>query len=323
MKTRCRALALGSVVVGLTLALAPAARAQNDPPAKEASRHFQRGVDLYSEGDVRGALVEFKRAYALLPRATVLYNIGQAEYQLQEYAASLKTLEKFLAETGPNVPHRAEVQQAIEILRGRVGKIAVNIDRPECDVTVDEQAVGSTPLPEPVLVSVGRRRVVVACAGAEPVKRDLDVPAGDTVSLELKLGGGAPASAMAAGSSPSAPAATVTRPLTPAPAQAGPSRGAVAGWIVTAGLAAATASLYGAAFLESRRLEKLRTNYPVTFAQLNDKARLTSRLALAGDILAVSTLAAAGVSAYLRSGSRERAVQVDLAGLGLGLSGHF
>jgi hypothetical protein len=309
-------LSFGLSLVGLLLVAAPA-RAQTETPAKEASRHFQRGVDLYGEGDVRGALVEFKRAYALLPRAIVLYNIGQAEYQLQEYAASLKTLEKFLAETGPNVPHRAEVQQAIEILKGRVGKIALTTDRNECEVTIDDQSVGTTPLPEPVLVSVGRRRVTVACAGSERVTRDLEVPAGDTVSLALKL---APAPAPVA----SVPAPlTVTRSLNstaPAPAM---SRGTMAGWIVTAGLAAATVSVYGAALVESRRLDRLRRTYPVSFAQLNDKARLASRLALAGDILAVSTLAAAGVSAYLRSSSRERAVEVGVAGLGLSLRGQF
>jgi tetratricopeptide (TPR) repeat protein len=308
---------IGLALAALLLATAPAARAQNEPPAKEASRHFQRGVDLYSEGDVRGALVEFKRAYALLPRATVLYNIGQAEYQLQEYAASLRTLEKFLAETGPNAPHRAEVQQAIEILRGRVGKIALTTDRNDCEVTIDDQVVGTTPLPEPVQVSVGRRRVAVGCAGAERVSRDLDVSAGDTVPLQLKL---APATAVAAAAPPAATA--TTRPAN-APAPASMTRGTMAGWIVTAGLAAATASVYGAAYVESRRLDRLRRSYPITFAQLNDKARLTSRLALAGDVLAVSTLAAAGVSAYLRASSRARALEVDVAGLGLSLRGKF
>src|SRR5205823_3457182 len=73
----------GLAVCCLLISVAPGARAESETAAKEASRHFQRGVDLDNEGDYRGALVEFKKAYALLPRASVLYDIGQTEYQLQ------------------------------------------------------------------------------------------------------------------------------------------------------------------------------------------------------------------------------------------------
>src|SRR5207253_1725396 len=110
------------------------------------------GVELYNEGDFRGALVEFKRAYTLLPRANVLYDIGQTEYQLQEYAPALRTLERFLAETGPNAAHRAEVEETVDVLRGRVGRIALTADHGECEVTVDDQPAGTTPLAQPVLV---------------------------------------------------------------------------------------------------------------------------------------------------------------------------
>ena len=132
--------------------------------------------------------MEFKRAYVLLPRATVLYNIGQAEFQLQEYAQALSTLERFLAETGPNAARRAEVQETVEILRGRVGQVLLNSDRDGCEVTLDEQSVGSTPLAKPIPVSIGRRRVVVSCPGGERATRDAEVASGQTVALDVRLG---------------------------------------------------------------------------------------------------------------------------------------
>jgi hypothetical protein len=52
--------------------------------------------------------------------------------------------------------------------------------------------------------------------------------------------------------------------------------------------------------------------------------KLTSRLALAGDILAISTAAAAGLAVYLHWGSREeRGVHVAVSPGGLSLRGSY
>jgi tetratricopeptide (TPR) repeat protein len=301
-----RCLAAGLAWVVLALAASSPALSQAQSPAKDASRHFQRGVDLYSEGDVRGALVEFRRAYTLLPRATVLYNIGQAEYQLQEYAAALRTLERFLADTGPTAAHRAEVEQTVEILRGRVGHIALTSDRAGCDVALDDMSVGITPLAEPILVSIGRRRVSVSCPDGERLARDAEVAGGQTVAIDLRLGP-ARSNAFTGGERPRSS-----------------GRGIAAGWILGAGLGVATLATYGAALVQSRKLAALRGRYPVTAAQLTNQARLTSRLALTGDILAATTLVVVGLTAYFRaSDPDDSSVDVVATGLGPGLRGSF
>jgi hypothetical protein len=283
------------------LALAAAGRARAaDSPAPEASRHFQRAVELYNDGDFRGALVEFKKAYTLLPRASVLYDIGQTEYQLQEYATSLHTLERFLAETGPNAAHRAEVQETVQVLRGRVGRLAITNDRPGCDVSIDEQPAGITPLAEPVLVSVGSRKVAVACAGLPRVTREVEVAAGETVPVSISVGP-APAPVAAANAVSEGPAPQNSR------------RGTVAAWAATGVLAAVTVGLYTAAFVESRKLDDLRNTYPITTGAFDDKRKMTSRLALAGDITAAATVVAAGLCTYFTiSSHEERGVQVGV-----------
>src|SRR5947209_19599304 len=145
---------LGTFVVVLSLAFAGTpAHAAGDNASREAGKHFQRGVDLYNDGDFRGALVEFRKAYTVWPRANVLYDIGQTEYQLLDYASALKTMERYLAETGPNAAHRSEVESTVEILRGRVGRIALTIDAPDCDVSVDDQDEGTTPVAHPIAYS--------------------------------------------------------------------------------------------------------------------------------------------------------------------------
>ena len=74
-------------------------------------------------------------------------------------------MERYLAETGPNAAHRGEVESTVEVLRGRVGRVLLTTDGGACDVTVDDQPAGTTPLDSPLLVSVGPRKIAVACAG--------------------------------------------------------------------------------------------------------------------------------------------------------------
>src|ERR1700761_4169950 len=149
-----------TMVLVLLVAWAAVARADTNQ-SREAGKHFQRGVDLYNDGDFRGALVEFKKAYQVWPRANVLYDIGQTEYQLLDYASALKTMERYLAETGPNAAHRSDVEATVEILRGRVGRVALAIEGggAGCDITVDDQVMAAAPLDTPLLVSVGMRKI--------------------------------------------------------------------------------------------------------------------------------------------------------------------
>jgi hypothetical protein len=313
-----RRLLLGLLVLTTALGAAggsAAAQGSGDSVAREASRHFQRGVDLYGEGDFRGALVEFRKAHRLLPRASVLFNIGQTEYQLQEYAQALRTLERFLAETGPNSAHRAEVQETVETLRTRVGWIALTSDRPDCDVTVDDQPAGTTPLSRSLLVSVGRRRLALACPGRPRNTREVDVASGETVRVAFKadplLVAAAPAAA------PAAPEAHAASP--------GRSRLAVVTSLTITGLlTAGTLGFYGAAIGGSRQLERLRASYPVSAERLQQKAASNRRLALVGDVLAVGAVAAAGLTTYLSLSSRgERNVAVALTLDGLAFKGQF
>ena len=42
----------------------------------QAAQRFDRGLQLFNEGDNAGALAEFKQTYALMPNPIVLFNIG-------------------------------------------------------------------------------------------------------------------------------------------------------------------------------------------------------------------------------------------------------
>jgi hypothetical protein len=190
MTGRAAALVSGLLAV---LLLWPCARAaaQATPPSdeviREAGKHFQRGVTLYSETDYRGALVEFRRAYEITSNGSVLYNIGETEYQLRDYAGALTTFERYLIEAGPTDSHRAEVESNIRELRTRVGRLTINTIPRGAEVSVDDRVIGKTPLDVPVVVGVGHVRVTATLAGRQPAIREIDVAAEDDLTVLLQL----------------------------------------------------------------------------------------------------------------------------------------
>lgn len=268
------------------LLIARAVAAQESPGAtREAGRHFQRGVALYSEADYRAALVEFRRAYALAPSVPVLYDIGEAQFQLQDYAAALPTFERYLAESAPGDGHRPEVESNVEILRARVGHVTVTTIPAGADVTIDDLAVGRTPLDRPVLVSIGRRKIVVTAIGRPPVTRYVDVATDDNLPVTIAL-----ADAAGPAQAPAVKQAASSRPGPSPEPSTGGSTWRVIGWTTT-GLLAAGAVTFGVlAEKASSDLTRARSTYPVSQESLAHQANLTTTYSILADSLAVGAL---------------------------------
>jgi hypothetical protein len=281
-----------TAVVGIvSLALvAPAVRAADPDPGAthEAARHFQRGVALYGETDYRAALVEFKRAYSIAPNAAVLYNVGETEFQLQDYAAALTTFQQYLAESSQSDGHRAEVESSVEVLRSRVGHVTVMTSPPGADVAIDDQSVGKTPQERPVLVSIGHRKVVASMPGRPPATRYVDVAADDNVTVALQL------------AAPSDAAMSPLRAATgqPEPASGGGSTLRILGWIGTSILGAGAVTFAVLADRESTTLESARASYPTTSATLTQESRLTSTYSILADSLAGAAVVLGGVTLF-------------------------
>jgi hypothetical protein len=323
--------ARGAALLAATLALAhapPAARAQQPAPAppgadgaREARERFQRGVELYKEGDFRAALVEFRRAYEIAPNFVVLFNIGQANYELQDYAGAKGSFEAYLREGGAAVPadRRRAVEAELARLASRVAHLDVRANVEGAEVLVDDVPAGKTPLPGPLVVSAGRRKVTVVKAPAPAVTRYVDVAGGLRERVEVDL------------SAPRAEAPAPPRPAEPPPP---PPVSNAPVWVglATTGVLAGGAAAAGVLTLGAqRRLDDRLDRAPTDAEGVGGFRDDVRRLSLATDVAAGAAAVAGGVTLYLflsRRGGRARQGRSPAAGFalaprGLAFGGHF
>lgn len=237
-------------------------------------------------------------------------------YQLQLYAAALKSFHLSWNQGGERISasRRADVEREVARLEGRVARLHVS-GPAGLEVFVDDEHVGQLPLPLPLVVSAGRRRLRT---GEGPsgtrLSRTVEVAGGDDVRVDLGTEGSKAASTPKSREPGQAPGPTV------APH--------VVTWVVTGGLAAGAETVTG---IRARRFERPRrqasTRVPgtVTAAELEAAASKSKDLALATDLLGAAAIAGAGVSLYLtlRPRSPVPPVVVGLAGRSVSMHGRF
>jgi tetratricopeptide (TPR) repeat protein len=172
---------------------APAAAEPAAPPSPEvlleAKQRFDRGFELYEEGEYSLALIEFNRAYELVPNYRVLYNIGQVCIQLGQYANARRALEEYLAKGGDELAadRRTAVNKDLEMLGHRTAFLTIGANVESAEVLVDDTLVGKTPLGPALLVDAGVHRVSVRRVGYLPKTTSVTLAGGDEKSLSIAL----------------------------------------------------------------------------------------------------------------------------------------
>ena len=287
---------------------------RNDEAMREAGKHFQRGVTLYGETDYRGALVEFKRAYELAPNPAVLYNIGETEYQLRDYASALTTFERYLLDSGPGDSHRAEVEANVRELKSRVGRLTITTVPRGAEVSIDDRSLGKA-FENPVVVGVGHLKVTASMPGRSTATQYIDVAAEDDVSVLMQLPVAAPRSA-----EPVAGGLMLTEPP-PAPSRRSSLR--TAGWIATGVLAVGAGVMGVLAIKEASDLRSERNAFKDDGsnamyaadkrARLDQMADRTRTYSLLGDSLGVAAVVVGAVTLLSGFGSSSESSSPQLS----------
>jgi tetratricopeptide (TPR) repeat protein len=292
----CLKLSVARIVFSLVPLLATVSvAAQEEEGTREATKHFQTGVTLYGDADYHAALVEFQRAYTLAPNVAVLYNVAEAQYQLQDYARALTTFERYIAMTPASDSRRSEVEQTLAVLRSRVGHLSVVTDPPSAEVSIDDLPIGKTPFEQPVTVSIGPRKVTAALFGHQTVTKRVDITAEDSLTLTIQL----PAIVPDGAQPPRASTQQTSAVHSASSAEASRHTAAVLrtlGWATTGVFAAGAVSFGILALKSSSDLAQARATYPTTRDTLDRDANATKLYSVLADSLTAAAVVVGGIT---------------------------
>ena len=185
MRPPMKQIALLLALLG-TLASAPIAHAG---PKEQARKHYDRGVELFDDGQLEGAMIEFQRAYDLTHHYAVLYNLGQVLASLAKPLEAEEAYSRDLTEGGKRIPEarRTEVELELARQKARIATLEIRGLPEGAAVLLDGKEIGKAPLPRPIRVAMGTHTVAGSADGYSPVKRQVTVAGEDRRVVELVL----------------------------------------------------------------------------------------------------------------------------------------
>ena len=298
-----------AISIGLTWLLTDqTARAQSrtteDADSAKAAIRFQQGVELYREGSYEGALAEFRKAYQISPSFRVLYNIAQAQYALHDYVGADKSLMHYLTEGGGDITadRRVQVDEMSAKLGERIARVQISTNLSGADIRVDDISVGTSPLPGPIPVNVGTRKVSALKSGSPAAIRVLTVAGKESVKVDLHIDEPIVISSPLPSKAVSGPSPSLSSTAPSIMKSQGPSTPSRAGLIAslstTAALAVATGVCGYLALNAQKDLQDQVNSYPNTSAKIENARTKSKNLAYLTDGLGAATLISGGVALY-------------------------
>ncbi|HEV3191525.1 MAG TPA: PEGA domain-containing protein, partial [Polyangiaceae bacterium] len=154
----------------------------------EAGDRFDRGLRLINAGDNAGALVEFRRAYSLVPNVVVLYNIGLLYAQMGRSVEATAALGNVLTSPGTLSLDRLERARRVrDEQAARVAEVDVRANVEGARIEVDGVETGKTPAAAPLRVTSGTHVVGLVAPGFTPQRKEIALAGGEKQSLVFEL----------------------------------------------------------------------------------------------------------------------------------------
>jgi hypothetical protein len=235
-------------------------------------------------------LIEFTRAYELVPNYRVLYNIGQVGIQLGQYANARRSLEEYMQKGGETIAsdRRAAVAKDLQMLERRTAFLELTVNVPEAEVLVDDVPVGRTPLGPALLVDAGVHKIVIRRSGYLQRNQQVTLAGGDRQAISLTLE-----------KQPESKNTIVVRDRV----VEDDSTLMIAGWVATGALTAGAivTGLMGAG--EAQELKDLKASNPLDYDDFGNRLDTAksnaSSLFLASDVFSGAALIVGGLSLWV------------------------
>lgn len=166
---------IGRTAFLTTLLLSTGALAQ-PAPCETAACYSERGVDARRRGDDATAVELFRRSLELSLSAQTRAQLALAEQAAGRWVDAEANLAEALAEPDRWVMrHRGVLEDSLEAIRERLGRIVVEVDVVGAQLRVDGGEPRALPLDEPMVVEAGAVVVQVFAEGYVAAQRTVEV----------------------------------------------------------------------------------------------------------------------------------------------------
>jgi hypothetical protein len=166
------------------------------PRTKQNSAAKQKALRLLRQGNAKldgayylEALQLYKKAFAIYSSPKLHFNIAQTYKELGRFLAALRHYERFVK----NVPKTANprlwqlAHERIFALEGRIGRVTLQVNVADAEVTIDGRVVGTTPLAGAVRLLPGSHTAVILKDGFEKKVVRFKVKKGQALVKRIKL----------------------------------------------------------------------------------------------------------------------------------------
>jgi hypothetical protein len=150
---------------------------------------FESAKLLANDGDFAGALIKFQSAYDASKDPRLLWNVAFCQKNLRHYSKVVSTLKRYIDEGGPllSAGDKKDAQDLISTLEPFTTRATFHVNEEGAQIFVDDEPVGTSPLPAPVMLDIGERRVRVLKPGFQPFEKPLAVGGSADVTVEVPL----------------------------------------------------------------------------------------------------------------------------------------
>jgi hypothetical protein len=155
----------------------------------EAKSAYDSARLLADDNDFAGALTKFKQAYDTSKDPRLLWDMAACEKELRHYARAATLVSLYLKEGVAviSVEQRQIATETQTAMRAFYSTVKLSGVRDGATVLVDGEALGRTPLPEPLLLDLGKRTLRVEAQGYQPFETSVDVPGNNQFEVAVVL----------------------------------------------------------------------------------------------------------------------------------------
>ncbi len=286
----------GLLAAGLLVATGTA-HAEDPEKAKE---HFFKAKELYDEGALAKAIIEFKKSYEYSAVPLVSYNIGVCYDELHKYADALFYYSRYVEEVADLPPDKkAAIEERIEKIKKFIGSLELKVDVEGAEVIIDGKLVGQTPQGF-VSLETGEHDLLLRKVGMSDVKKKFTITSGEVTTIDVQMPTLQPAPALAPATPPTTPPAQEPAEEEEEPAaEPGKKIGATPFWVALGVTGATLVAITATGSLALKAESDFEEQYREDEDQWKPLQRKANNLALTTDILIGVAAAAAATTAVL------------------------